>query len=121
MAIRDWTARQLARTAGFALRGASALQRREYEGSDFDQMTASVHAGPRWLLTPRSEASLRPIFGVVSVDPLSAITIRHSYSLIFSRMNADSVCTVFSSPASSFSPGSTTSRLVIVSDSPIML
>ncbi|MDE2789156.1 MAG: surface lipoprotein assembly modifier [Paracoccaceae bacterium] len=34
------------------------IQRREYEGSDFDQMTASVHAGPRWLLTPWSEASL---------------------------------------------------------------
>ena len=40
------------------LRFGADIQRREYEGSDFDQMTASVHAGPRWLLTPRSEASL---------------------------------------------------------------
>lgn len=32
--------------------------RREYEGSRFDQTFASVHVGPRWLIGPRTEASV---------------------------------------------------------------
>ena len=32
--------------------------RREYEGSLFDQTFASIHVGPRWLIGPRTEASV---------------------------------------------------------------
>ena len=34
------------------------ISRREYEGSRFDQMTISLHAGPRWWMTPNTEMSL---------------------------------------------------------------
>ena len=34
------------------------LSRREYQGSEFDRMTVSVHAGPRWLLGGRTQTSL---------------------------------------------------------------
>ena len=37
--------------------GADAA-RREYAGQGFDQTFLSVHAGPRWLMSPRTEASL---------------------------------------------------------------
>ena len=40
------------------LRLGADLGRREYKKSQFDKMSASVHAGPRWLLGPRTEASL---------------------------------------------------------------
>ncbi len=40
------------------LRLGGRVDRTEYESSDFDKMTLSAHLGPRWLLGPRSEASL---------------------------------------------------------------
>ncbi len=40
------------------LRLGTDLSRREYEESRFDQMTVSLHAGPRWWLTPKTEMSL---------------------------------------------------------------
>ena len=40
------------------LRAGADGSRREYEGSQFDQTFASVHVGPRWLISPRTEASV---------------------------------------------------------------
>jgi hypothetical protein len=40
------------------LRLGADVSRREYEGSRFDQMTVSLHAGPRWWITPNTEMSL---------------------------------------------------------------
>ena len=40
------------------LRAGGDLSRREYRGGDFDRMTLSGHAGPRWLIDARTEASL---------------------------------------------------------------
>ena len=40
------------------LRLGADLSRREYEGNAFDQMFASVHAGPRWRVGPATELSL---------------------------------------------------------------
>ena len=34
------------------------VSRREYEESRFDQMTVSLHAGPRWWMSPNTEMSL---------------------------------------------------------------
>ena len=39
------------------LRAGANLSRREYEGNQFDQTFVSGHAGPRWLVSRRSEAS----------------------------------------------------------------
>ncbi len=40
------------------LRLGADVSRREYEGSHFDQMTISLHAGPRWWISPNTEMSL---------------------------------------------------------------
>ncbi|MYA97374.1 MAG: DUF560 domain-containing protein [Nitrospinae bacterium] len=40
------------------LRLGTDISRREYEGSHFDQMTVSFHAGPRWWISPKTEMSL---------------------------------------------------------------
>ncbi|MCY3823314.1 MAG: surface lipoprotein assembly modifier [Nitrospinae bacterium] len=40
------------------LRMGTDISRREYEGSRFDQMTVSLHAGPRWWMSPNTEMSL---------------------------------------------------------------
>ena len=40
------------------LRAGGNLSRRDYSGSRFDQTFLSAHAGPRWLISRRSEASL---------------------------------------------------------------
>ncbi|MDE2813313.1 MAG: surface lipoprotein assembly modifier [Gemmatimonadota bacterium] len=40
------------------LRAGGDLSRREYRGGEFDRMTLSGHAGPRWLIDARTEASL---------------------------------------------------------------
>ncbi len=40
------------------LRFGGDISRTEYKGSEFDRMTLSVRAGPRWLIPPRTEASL---------------------------------------------------------------
>ncbi|MDE0332619.1 MAG: surface lipoprotein assembly modifier [Nitrospinae bacterium] len=40
------------------LRVGTDISRREYEGSRFDQMTVSLHAGPRWWMSPNTEMSL---------------------------------------------------------------
>ena len=40
------------------LRMGADVSRREYEGSDFDSTSVSVHLGPRWLIGSASEASL---------------------------------------------------------------
>ena len=40
------------------LRMGTDISRREYEESRFDQMTVSLHAGPRWWMTPNTEMSL---------------------------------------------------------------
>ena len=40
------------------LRAGGGLSRREYRSGDFDRMTLSGHAGPRWLIDARTEASL---------------------------------------------------------------
>ena len=40
------------------LRFGADLSRREYTGSAFDRMTFSGHVGPRWLVSPGTEASL---------------------------------------------------------------
>ena len=36
----------------------SNLSRKEYKNSEFDEMTLSAHAGPRWLLNPDTELSV---------------------------------------------------------------
>ena len=41
----------------FRLRGGANASRREYEGRRFDQTFLSAHAGPRWLLGRKMEAS----------------------------------------------------------------
>ena len=40
------------------LRAGADVTRREYSGSEFDETHLSVHAGPRWLMDPRTELSL---------------------------------------------------------------
>ena len=40
------------------VRAGGDLSRREYRGGDFDRMTVSGHAGPRWLIGRASEASV---------------------------------------------------------------
>ncbi len=40
------------------LRVGTDFSRREYEERDFDQTVVSVHSGPRWWVSPRSEFSL---------------------------------------------------------------
>ena len=40
------------------LRVGTDISRREYEGSRFDQMTVSLHTGPRWWMNPKTEMSL---------------------------------------------------------------
>ena len=40
------------------LRTGADLARREYAGREFDDTYVSVHAGPRWLVDPRTEMSL---------------------------------------------------------------
>ena len=40
------------------LRAGADVARREYAGRRFDSTTLSVHAGPRWLVDPRTEASV---------------------------------------------------------------
>ena len=40
------------------LRFGGNISRREYAGSRFDRMTLGTHVGPRWLITPGTEASL---------------------------------------------------------------
>ena len=40
------------------LRDGADAARREYSGRRFDSTTVSVHAGPRWLVDPRTEASV---------------------------------------------------------------
>lgn len=40
------------------LRLGADVSRREYESSSFDQMTISLHAGPRWWISPNTEMSL---------------------------------------------------------------
>ena len=40
------------------LRLGADISRREYEESRFDQMTVSLHAGPRWWISPNTEMSL---------------------------------------------------------------
>ena len=40
------------------LRGGADISRREYRSDEFDRMTISVHAGPRWLLDRRTDASV---------------------------------------------------------------
>ena len=40
------------------LRAGGDISRREYRGSEFDQLTVAGHAGPRWLIGRGSEASL---------------------------------------------------------------
>lgn len=40
------------------LRAGADGSQREYEGRRFDQTFASVHVGPRWLISPRTEASM---------------------------------------------------------------
>lgn len=40
------------------LRMGTDISRREYEESRFDQMTISLHAGPRWWMSPNTEMSL---------------------------------------------------------------
>ena len=40
------------------LRAGADLARREYSGRRFDSTTVAVHAGPRWLVDPRTEASV---------------------------------------------------------------
>ena len=40
------------------LRAGGNISRREYGGSDFDQMTVAAHLGPRWLVGKYTEASL---------------------------------------------------------------
>lgn len=40
------------------LRLGTDISRREYEESRFDQMTISLHAGPRWWVSPNTEMSL---------------------------------------------------------------
>lgn len=40
------------------LRFGGDLSRTEYRGSQFDTMTLSGHVGPRWLINPRTEASM---------------------------------------------------------------
>ena len=40
------------------LRLGADISRREYEESRFDQMTISLHAGPRWWISPKTEMSL---------------------------------------------------------------
>ncbi len=40
------------------LRVGGDISRREYAGSKFDRMGLGLHVGPRWLIDPRTEASL---------------------------------------------------------------
>ena len=40
------------------LRAGGDVSRREYQGDGFDRTFIGVHAGPRWLISPRTEASL---------------------------------------------------------------
>ena len=40
------------------LRAGASLSRREYAGRDFDQTSAAIHLGPRWLASRNTEASL---------------------------------------------------------------
>ena len=40
------------------LRVGADLAKREYSGSDFDQLFVATHTGPRWLASPRTEISL---------------------------------------------------------------
>ena len=40
------------------LRVGGNIFRREYTGKQFDRMGLGIHAGPRWLIDPRTEASL---------------------------------------------------------------
>ena len=43
---------------GLRLRAGAETARREYEGSEFDQLFLGTHAGPRWLLDRNTELSL---------------------------------------------------------------
>ena len=54
------------------LRTGADLARREYAGREFDDTHLSVHAGPRWLVEPRTElsllASVRRRWAATSID-----------------------------------------------------
>ena len=58
--VSVWTGGDYEHPVGDRLRllAGADLSRREYQGSEFDRMSVSVHAGPRWLLGGRTEASL---------------------------------------------------------------
>ncbi len=45
-------------SAGTRLRAGAYASRRDYAGSLFDRMFVALHAGPRWLVNPATEASL---------------------------------------------------------------
>ena len=49
---------QLPLAPDWKLRMGSEIFRREYSGSRFDRMGFGAHVGPRWLIDPRTEASL---------------------------------------------------------------
>ena len=49
---------QLPLSQRLRLRTGADLVQRDYSGGDFDQLLLAAHAGPRWLLGPRTEISL---------------------------------------------------------------
>ncbi len=58
--VSVWTGGEYQHPLGdrWRLRTGGDLFRRDYKGGDFDRMTLSAHAGPRWLIDQRTEASL---------------------------------------------------------------
>ena len=58
--VRFWLGGEYQHPLGeeWRLRLGGDFRRTEYKERDFDSMDVSVHVGPRWLISPRSEASL---------------------------------------------------------------
>ena len=60
LGLRVWAGGEYQHPLGerLRLRLGGNVSRTEYKGSRFDRMTVSAHAGPRWLLSPRTELSV---------------------------------------------------------------
>ena len=58
--VSVWTGGEYQHPVGnrLRLRAGADLARREYAGGEFDETNVAVHAGPRWLIDRRTEASL---------------------------------------------------------------
>ena len=58
--VSVWTGGEYHHPAGdrLRLRAGADLRRSEYPGGEFDETHLALHAGPRWLIGPRTEASV---------------------------------------------------------------